>query len=262
MHSDVNTTTVEGSPTRSLVALPEILEAILLHIPTRDLPRLQRVSKHWQRTILTSPLLRTALFLPPPASQSPGEKHSLLQVSYPVRAISPALSLPIEATAAEIVDHIAEGGVYLNPLVLPQIHHPPSLALRRRFEQPSADFAAMNRTAMWLQTSSFRRPLGNLAKEPSEFIFRPFDTISGAELGQDDREGGIDGWREMQIVSTLGTRRVFINGEARWGGVADVSVEVEQGCRAEVVREVLEGWSEGMKGVWWGIWVEDEQLEQ
>ncbi|OQO11362.1 hypothetical protein B0A48_05618 [Cryoendolithus antarcticus] len=194
MHSATKTTAtgeLSSHPAASQApGLTEVLEAILLHIPTRDLLRLQRVSAHWQRTIHTSPLLRAALFLPPLRSHTSSFNPQVLRVSYPTHAISPALAFPVAATATEILARLVEGGVWLNPLALPQVHHTPSVALRERFDHPSADFTIMNRTAMWLQTLSFRRPLGNLAGEPSQYVFTQSSKGYVAEVEVGSYEGG------------------------------------------------------------------------
>nr|OQO15359.1 hypothetical protein B0A51_17709 [Rachicladosporium sp. CCFEE 5018] len=99
---------------------------------------------------------------------------------------------------------------------------------------------------------------GNLAEEPSQYVFTQSGKGYVAEVEVGSYEGGRESWREMQIVSMMGTRRVFTIGEARSGGVEDMSIELEWGGRAEEVREVLETWCQGKKGLWWGIWVEDD----
>lgn len=45
--------------------IPELLEAILLHLPTRDLLLSQGVSRHWKEIVDESIALQRALFFEP-----------------------------------------------------------------------------------------------------------------------------------------------------------------------------------------------------
>lgn len=51
-------------------AIPELLEAILIHLSTHDLLLSQRVAKNWKTTISWSRILREALFLDPIPAQT------------------------------------------------------------------------------------------------------------------------------------------------------------------------------------------------
>jgi hypothetical protein len=64
-------TPIEHTVSASRVfAIPELLEAILILLPTRDLLISQRVAKNWMTTIDGSHLLRQALFLEPIPAQT------------------------------------------------------------------------------------------------------------------------------------------------------------------------------------------------
>ena len=58
-----------GSAARTF-ALPELLEVILISLPTKDLLLLQRVAKLWKATVAKSSALRQALFLEPIAAHT------------------------------------------------------------------------------------------------------------------------------------------------------------------------------------------------
>jgi hypothetical protein len=53
------------SAQESVLALPELLESILLHLPLKDLLFAQKVSRQWQTVIATSPPIQQALFFAP-----------------------------------------------------------------------------------------------------------------------------------------------------------------------------------------------------
>ena len=55
----------EASATTRTLHLPEILEQILIHLPSRDLLLAQRISRAFQLTISASPKLQRALFFSP-----------------------------------------------------------------------------------------------------------------------------------------------------------------------------------------------------
>ncbi|KAK5714980.1 hypothetical protein LTR15_010396 [Elasticomyces elasticus] len=55
----------ELTPNRELFATPEILEAILLHLPLIDLLFSQKVCRTWKAVVDTSPSIKKALFLVP-----------------------------------------------------------------------------------------------------------------------------------------------------------------------------------------------------
>ncbi|EME80635.1 uncharacterized protein MYCFIDRAFT_177567 [Pseudocercospora fijiensis CIRAD86] len=59
-------------------AIPELLEQILLNLPTHDLLKSLRVNKTFSSTILASPLLQASLFLLPslPSTSSPWPGHT------------------------------------------------------------------------------------------------------------------------------------------------------------------------------------------
>ncbi|KAK3656830.1 hypothetical protein LTR56_002811 [Elasticomyces elasticus] len=53
------------TPTHEVLATPELLEVILLHLPLRDLLFSQKVCTHWKAIVDTSPNIKKALFLVP-----------------------------------------------------------------------------------------------------------------------------------------------------------------------------------------------------
>ena len=69
-NDDTSRSTENNGSASKAFAIPELLEAILLHLTTRDLLLSQRVAKTWKPTISASRLLRQALFLEPIPAQT------------------------------------------------------------------------------------------------------------------------------------------------------------------------------------------------
>ena len=69
-NDDTSRSTENNGSASKAFAIPELLEAILLHLTTRDLLLSQRVAKNWKSTISASRLLRQALFLEPIPAQT------------------------------------------------------------------------------------------------------------------------------------------------------------------------------------------------
>jgi len=61
------------TPCKRVLETPELLEAILLHLPLRSIVLAQRVCVFFRSTISASPLLQQALFLMPTLSTSPSK---------------------------------------------------------------------------------------------------------------------------------------------------------------------------------------------
>ena len=69
-NDEISRSTENNGSASKAFAIPELLEAILLHLTTRDLLLSQRVAKNWKSTIEASRLLRQALFLDPIPAQT------------------------------------------------------------------------------------------------------------------------------------------------------------------------------------------------
>ena len=134
--------TENNGPATKVFAIPELLEAILLHLSTRDLLLSQRVAKTWKTTIDGSHLLRQALFLDPIPAQtawiarlnpegeqsSPKEPNTFSIGKYTVTQL-PASQLPnISDSTTFISNHVT-----LNTLLLTRGHFQP-LTLRDRLQ--------------------------------------------------------------------------------------------------------------------------------
>ncbi|KAK5710217.1 hypothetical protein LTR17_019052 [Elasticomyces elasticus] len=72
----------ELTPTHEVLATPELLEAILLHLPLKDLLFSQNVCRAWKAVIDTSPSITKALFLVP--DTEPNLANSTTFKPYPV----------------------------------------------------------------------------------------------------------------------------------------------------------------------------------
>ena len=139
------------------LAIPELLEAILIHLPAKDLFLSQRVARLWGHTVLQSLRLRQALFL---QSVSPGTCWMIgcveNDVEDPASCQFFALeSLPLLQTTAEFVkteslDDIRKNYCFktkLNDMVIQRGHWTP-LTLTRRIQGGEAVQLSMPKCAV------------------------------------------------------------------------------------------------------------------
>lgn len=114
---------------RRLIDTPELLEAVLSHLPTRDLVRSTRVSKSFRHLIFNSPILLRSLFLRP-------RKELFETVSLKSRK---------EASSG---DHTEQAKDYKIAVLCPLLHNDwlSDLTIEERFRSEDYELAAID---MW-----------------------------------------------------------------------------------------------------------------
>ncbi|KAK5684570.1 hypothetical protein LTS10_004442 [Elasticomyces elasticus] len=177
--------------TAQVVNLPELLEAILLELPTRDLLLAQRVCTNWRTAITTSPNLQKMLFFKPGAAND----------------TRPTLRVYVDQTAIHGADAVATNQLLICnlPGLRPSENSP---VVRRNVLEAWSDSSChrmfITKPPMALTVRFDYMPLQWSAECPPPFYHRvqTHETFGGlADLYSEFDDGGGEEVRMVQLFS-------------------------------------------------------------